>query len=203
MSQSIRFSLRSLLLVMVLLGLTLAVVMWNSEWLASLCYSMFLMVQCAAIVGAISRTGSARVFWLGFVVFGFGYGLTAFPSEPYRSYWPGTLYRVSPVQSAYPSVGPADITDRLFQLIQSNAKVGDVVSAQWQNAGFYPATVKEVRADGRILVAWTDGTRATLVTKVGIENIHGRIAGQSVVAVLVGLLAAYVCQVVFNPKQPP
>ena len=142
-SVRIFFSLRSLLVVFALLGLTLAVVLWNAEWLAVICYSVFLLVQCAAIVGAISRTGSARVFWLAFVVFGFGYGLSAFPHDQGPPYWPFTLYTIHPTRSVNSPVGPADVVDRLFQLAEPIIKVGDEVEAQWQAGRTYPAAVQK------------------------------------------------------------
>lgn len=197
----IRFSLRSFLLIILLVAVTFAVARVNSEWLASVCYSVFLFVQCTAIVGAIFRKGSARVFWLSIVVFGFGYGLSAFRTESSERYWPVGLYRFNRSEMMYSPVGPAYLTDQLFQLTEPGASVGDEVMAQYQNSSMYRAIVREISADKQVLVAWTDGTAPSWVTNIEVENVHGRNAAHSMVAILVGLIAAFICQVLFQPDQ--
>ena len=193
----IRFSLRSFLLVILLVAVTFAVARVNAEWLTSLCYSVFLFVQCTAIVGAIFRTGRARVFWLGLAVFGFGYGLSAFPTERSLPYWPIGLYQSNRSERMYSPVGPAYLMDQLFQLIEPSASLGDEVMAQYQNSSMYRAVVRDISQDKQILVAWTDGTAPSWVTNIAVDNVQGRNAGHGIVAILVGLVAAYICQLAF------
>lgn len=200
-STRLHFSLRSFLLIVLLIAAAFAVARINAEWLASLCYSVFLFVQCTAIVGAVFRTGTARVFWLSIVVFGFGYGLSAFPTERSQPYWAPGLYRSSRNTVMYPPVGPAYLVDQLFQLIEPSAKVGDEVMAQWRTSGLYPAVIQEIGINQQILVAWADGTPPSWVTNIAIENVHGRNAGHAIVAILVGLISASICQPLFRPNE--
>jgi hypothetical protein len=89
----------------------------------------------------------------------------------------------------------------MFQLVQLKPEVGDVVAARYQNGGIYRATVRELRSDGYIFVAWTDGTAPSWVPQVSIENTNGRTAGHSLMAILVALLAGFICQQAFVPRE--
>lgn len=198
----LRFSLRFLFVILSLLGVALAVAPWNAAWMASCCFSVFLMAQCFSIVGAISRKGAARVFWIGFTVFGFGYGLSAFTTDRSRPYWPFGGFSASTNTSEHAPAGPALLADSVLQSMGPRPRVGDEVTAQWQSGGYYIATVKEIR-NGRLFVVWKDGSPASWVNwnQIAMRNLHGRVAAQSVLAVLIALLGAVVCQAVFGTRR--
>jgi hypothetical protein len=69
----LRFSLNSLLVVVVFCGVALAALVRPTEAAASLLISLNIGLFCLAICGAILRDGSERSFWVGFAVFGWAY----------------------------------------------------------------------------------------------------------------------------------
>jgi hypothetical protein len=196
-ARGIRFSLRSLLTLIVLLAIVLAVVRWNTDWIASVCISVLLMIQGVSIVAAFCQKGRARVFWLGFAIFSWGYGSTVFQHDRLQRSWP-LSFSFGSYPSTYAPVGPADIADRVFQLIDVSPDVGDTVSAKYLSGGVYPAIVKQIGNDGQMLVAWTDGSAPSWVNNVAIESTNGRVAGHALLAIMIALLAGYICQPVFD-----
>ena len=81
----IRFTIGSLLGVIVVLGVVLAALKESSDLWESGIFSVTLVVLLASILLAVHRTESRRAFWLGFALFGWSYlGLSLVPSMESR-----------------------------------------------------------------------------------------------------------------------
>lgn len=74
----LRFSLNSLVVVVVFCGVALAALVRPTEAAARLLIVINFGLFCLAICGAILRDGSDRSFWTGFAVFGWAYALIHF-----------------------------------------------------------------------------------------------------------------------------
>lgn len=69
----LRFSLRQLLGFVAFVAVGCGGLMRPSVGLASLIFTATLVVLLVAILGAVGRKGTARVFWIGFAIAGSGY----------------------------------------------------------------------------------------------------------------------------------
>jgi len=69
----VRFSLRQLMGFVAFVAVGCGGLIRPSVALASLIFTMTLVVLLVAILGAVGRKGSARVFWIGFAIAGSGY----------------------------------------------------------------------------------------------------------------------------------
>ena len=69
----VRFSLRQLLGFVAFVAIGCGGLIRPSLFLASLIFTGTLVMLLVAILGAVGRTGSARVFWIGFAIAGSGY----------------------------------------------------------------------------------------------------------------------------------
>jgi hypothetical protein len=80
----IRFTIASLLVVVLLAAVGFAALRESDDLLDSGVFTLTLAILLVSILLAVHRTGSRRVFWLGFALFGWGYlGLSLVPSiEP-------------------------------------------------------------------------------------------------------------------------
>ncbi len=202
-----RFSMRNLLLAILVFGLSLAVLQWNSEVVASLAFTVFLTLLAIGVVGAFCRRGAARAFWIGFAVFGWLYAEAAFSraggSLGLGGIASGFISRsyTTPQRS---TGGPILLSDVVFDYatVNSHLRVGNKVMAQWRSGGYYEATLTQI--NGRqYLAQWTDGSAPSWVSRSQIEvyNVAGRQAAHCVMAIFVALVGAMLAEMFFarNP----
>ena len=69
----VRFSLRQLMALVAFVAVGCGGLMRPSVYLASLIFTVTLVALLVAILAAVGRKGSARVFWIGFAIAGSGY----------------------------------------------------------------------------------------------------------------------------------
>lgn len=165
-----RFSIRAFLVVVTLLGCGLAAMVSQSPLATSLAYTVFLVLLCVALAGAILAT-SNRAFWLGFAIFGWTYWFVEFdasqsdrqPAGIPVTFLSRTLTR-SPVNLQQPlqSSAPAGLLTReLMELLESrmtgSRSVGSKVIAQWRGGTYYSGTITDAK-EGQYLIVWDDGS---------------------------------------------
>jgi hypothetical protein len=81
----IRFSIASLLVVVLVLGMSFAALRESNEIWDSAVLTLTLVILLTSVLLAIHRTGSRRAFWMGFALFGVAYlGLSLVPSVASR-----------------------------------------------------------------------------------------------------------------------
>jgi hypothetical protein len=198
--KAVRFSVKSFLLGVAALAAGLGALESNSELVASLVFSLNLLLLCFALVGAIVAAGQTRVFWIGFVVFGGLYSLVAFgflfPQQPtYGNVWFG-----------YAGINqrPQLITSRLLDLygsLRAPRSIGEKVSALWSGGGYYPATITNYK-EGLYEVKWDDGSRPEWVS-IGQMQPMGRElerVGHSLFALLLGFLGGLIAVCCLSPR---
>jgi hypothetical protein len=197
-----RFSMRNLLLAVLVLSLALAVLQWDSEIIASIAFTAFLGLLALGVTGAFCRRGAARAFWIGFAVFGWFYAEAAFPAVGGSSSSPGTWLLGFAARAYEPRRPPSPIvlTELLFDFasLNSQLRVGNKVMAQWQSGGYYEATITEIKG-GQYLAKWTDGSNPSWVVRNQIEitNAAGRHAAHSIMAIFVALVGAALAEMFF------
>jgi hypothetical protein len=103
----VRFSLRQLLALVAFVAIGCGGLMRPSVYLASVIFTATLVALLVAILGAVGRTGSARVFWIGFALAGSGYLWAAHWADE-ESYAVSTDWRLQ-------TTGPL-ITTKLLRL---------------------------------------------------------------------------------------
>lgn len=69
---SSRFSIRSMLIFVAVAALVCVSFTNATHFVASIVYTVTVIVLLAAVVGAIYRKGGARAFWVGVAIFGWG-----------------------------------------------------------------------------------------------------------------------------------
>lgn len=197
------FSIRHLLMAVLVLGVALAVLQWDSAIAASATFTLLLALLALGLTGAFCRRGAARAFWIGFFVFGWFYAEAASPaasgSSVGRPFW-GFL-----AQPSYPGqpqkYTPALLTDLLFDFasVNSRLQVGKTVMAQWRSGGYYEATIIEING-GQYLARWTDGSAPSWVARNQIElhNGAGQQAAHSVIAILAALIGGALAEMFFT-----
>jgi hypothetical protein len=197
-----RFSMRNLFLAILVLGLSLAVLQWDSPILASAAFTLFLALLALGLTGALCRRGSARAFWIGFTIFGWVYAEGAMPVAGGGSS-PGTLFLgfVSrPYPPSQPPASPVLLTELLFDYaaVNSQLRVGSKVMAQWRGGSYYEATITAVN-NGEYMAAWTDGSQPSWVSRNQIEitSASGRQAAHSVMAIFFALLGGALAESFF------
>lgn len=194
-----RFSIRSVLIAVALLGLAIATAQWNSSVVASAAFTLFIAVWGFSLVGAFCGRGPPRVFWTGFAVFGWLYAAASADSA-------GDLasLRSWTIGRALPSV-PRDVppsmllTDlALENFIHPRPKVGEHVSAQWTSGSYYDAVILKVDGN-RYFVDWIDGSPDLWVTRNQINAFggHGRSSAHAVLAILAALVGGTISRAVF------
>jgi hypothetical protein len=149
------FSLRTLLLVMVVLAVGVSAYVFQLQWATSLLYTFCMTVLLLAAVAAVFARGEQRLFWAGFAVLGWGYWALAFDAAPQAA--PGAQYRqfksyevsyASPSSTYYSSSGPqrslrlvtSDVLDLLEQYVTPSKRIGARVMAQW-GSSYWTATI--------------------------------------------------------------
>ena len=197
-----RFSVRHLLLAVLVLGLSLAVLQWDSAMMASAAFTACLGLLALGLTGALCRRGAARAFWIGFTIFGWIYAEAAIPVAGNGSSASWVLGFVSrPYPSPQQSASPVLLTELLFDFaaVNSQLRVGAKVMAQWRSGGYYEATITEIK--GReYLATWTDGSAPTWLRRNQIEitSASGRQAAHSVMAIFVALVGAALAEAFFH-----
>jgi hypothetical protein len=195
-----RFSVRQLFVAILVLGLSLAVLQWDSAILASGAFTAFLSLLALGLTGAFCRRGAARAFWIGFTIFGWIYAEAAFPAAGGSSspsmLLLGFVSRPPPPQPAAPVL----LTELLFDFASVNSplRVGAKVRAQWRSGGYYEATISQIKG-AEYLATWTDGSQPSWVRRNQIEvtSTAGRQAAHCVMAIFVALFGAGLAQVFF------
>jgi len=76
--QHFRFSLSSLLAVVVLTGIICAALASASSFWSRLLSTLTMAILLVSLVGAIYRQGAARAFWIGFAILGWGYWIIGY-----------------------------------------------------------------------------------------------------------------------------
>jgi hypothetical protein len=201
-----RFSMRHLLVAVLVLGLSLAVLQWDSAIIASAAFSVLLGCLALGLTGAFCRRGAARAFWIGFTIFGWFYSEAAFPlagsSSSPSSWLLGFVSRPYPPQQPG---SPVLLTELLFDFasVNSHLRVGAKVMAQWRGGGYYEATISEIKG-GQYLATWTDGSQPSWVQRNQIEitSASGRQAAHSVMAIFMALLGAALAEAIFARGSP-
>lgn len=206
-----RFSLLHFLIVITLLAIGLGALASGSRLAASGVYSLFLVLICLALAGAIIVRGESRAFWIGFAVFGWAYFFLAFdaasPSSQPRNwnsiFLSGTSFNYYGNES--PSAGrliTSEIIDFLEEHLTGSRRVGSKVMAQWTSGSYYAGTIQSY--DGTTyLVAWDDGSTASPVAPSGIKGYtpYARLSGHSLFGALAALIGGILASVMFGNKQ--
>ena len=203
----LRFSVTSVLIAVTLLGLAFGALESDSLFVASLVFTLNLGLLCVAAVGALAARGNRRVFWLGFAVFGWVYSLIAFG-------WLASATRASPAyvwlgygyqQDGYRSDRPSLVTNRLldwYGSLRAPRAVGARVMADWRGAGYWQATIREVK-NGRYRVGWDDGSPDEWVGPNQIQSSGRDVdrVGHSVFSPLIGMLGGILCWYLFADRR--
>jgi hypothetical protein len=198
-----RFSVRNLLLAILVLGMALAALQWDSEILSSVAFTAFLGLLALGVTGAFCRRGAARAFWIGFAVFGWFYAEAALPATNGSTSSAGAWLLGFVSRSYEPRRPPSPVllTELLFDFasLNSQLRVGNKVMAQWTSGGYYEATITEING-GQYLAKWTDGSSPLWVTRNQIEvtNAAGRQAAHSIMAIFFALVGGAAAQMFFT-----
>jgi hypothetical protein len=206
-----RFSLLHFLIVITLLAIGFGALASGSRLAASGIYTLFLSLICLALAGAVIVRGEARLFWIGFAIFGWAYFLFAFESTPQSSpqrNWASTwLSGISysyygSEQSSGVHLITTEIIDFLEEHLTGSRQVGSKVMAQWTSGSFYSGTIQSY--DGTVyMVAWDDGSTPTAVAPTGIKGYtpYARLSGHSLFGSLAGLLGGVLAALMFGARQ--
>lgn len=143
-----QFSFRALLFAVLAIAVGLAALLSGSEAVARGALTVHACLIGLAFVGAIVRRGNARVFWLGYTVFGCGYSLLVL------------------------GLGQSLLTDDLLHWVERlrRYQVGGRVQAQWTDGRYYPATIKSA-GNGQYTVVWDGGAADSVVTAGQMSRI--------------------------------
>jgi hypothetical protein len=191
--RGMNYSLMRLLIAVLLVALSLAALQSDSAVVSGLVFTIVLGLLCLAIVGAASRRGRGRVFWLSFAVFGWGYLFAAFgigsPQSPLRFY-------------NRPELVTSHLLD-LYARLRTPYRVGSKVVAQWRGGGYYPGVIRQVK-DGQYLVAWDDGDTPLFVSPYQIQGSTDNYqrTGHALFCPLVAWLGALLAVWMFAEREP-
>ncbi len=73
-----QFSVFGLLVLVAFVSVACAAMVYASLWWASICLTCAVIAQLVAVLAVVYRHGSARAFWVGFALLGWGYLLLTF-----------------------------------------------------------------------------------------------------------------------------
>ena len=206
-----RFSIRSFLVTISLLGCGLAAMASQARLATSLAYTAFLVLICLAATGAI-LAGQNRAFWLGFAVFGWTYWFVEFDtsggSPPTAS---GSVAFFSPLgvrlnQPIAPPAKPGLVTGDLMELLETqmtiHRAIGSKVLAQWRSGSYYSGTITDAQ-NGQYLIVWDDGSppQWTPPAQIAPNSPNLRIAAHATLGGLFAVLGGVLVAMVFG--QPP
>jgi hypothetical protein len=204
----VRFSIRNLLAAVLVLGLALAALQWNSPFVASAAYTLMLAALAMGLTGALCRPYPLRAFWIGFTVFGWFYAQAAFPrTGASHASGAGFAALLVPQTSSQNSQAEAPllVTEVLFDFASTNSHfgVGNRVMAQWRGGSFYEATIAQTK-NGQYLAAWTDGSTPSWVqrSQVRPSNVSGRQAAHCVMSIFLAFLGGVLAETFFARNSP-
>ena len=210
-----RFSIRAFLVVVTLFGCGLAAMVSQSPLATSLAYTVFLVLLCLALAGAILAT-SNRAFWLGFAIFGWTYWFVEFDASggdrrpaptSIRILTSGTLAS----QPSTPSASAGLLTGELMDLVESrmtaSRSVGSKVIAQWRGGTYYSGTITDAK-DGQYLIVWDDGSAPqwTPPSQILPNSPNLRLAAHATLGSLFALVGGVLVALLFGgswPRQKP
>ena len=204
--QHIHFSVKTVLIATALLAAGFGALESDSALVSSLVFSLHLGLLCVASVGALVGGGNRRVFWLGFALCGWVYSSIAFgwlssgrASPAYV--WMGYGYQQDGTRSDRSNL----ITNRLLDLyatVRTPRSIGSRVTAEWRGAGYWPATIREVK-DGLYRVGWDDTSPDEWVAPNQIQSGTRDLdrVGHSIFSPLLGLLGGVVCWYLFADRR--
>jgi hypothetical protein len=195
-SQNMNFSLRTLLLAILVLAIGVSAFVFQLQWATSLIYTICVTALLLATVAAIFARGERRLFWTGFAVLGWGYWALAFDASPQIA--AGGQFRSYPVSlgesvlARYSNAAPArslsfvssDLLDLLERYVTPSKRIGARALVLWGNS-YWAATIMD--ADGtNYLVQWDDGSSPSWTPGNQIQPFaeFTRTAGHSLLCLL-------------------
>lgn len=202
----IHFSVKTILIATALLAAAFGALESDSALVASLVFTLNLGLLGVATVGAMVSRGNQRVFWLGFATFGWVYSFVAFgwlsSARISPNYvWMGNTYQQNGVRTDRSNLATVMLLD-LYATVRKSTSVGTRVMAEWRGAGYWAATIREVK-DGRYRVAWDDGSPDEWVAphqiQPGTRDIER--VGHSIFSPLIGLLGGVICWYLFADRR--
>lgn len=178
-----QFSFRALLFAVLVVGVALTALLSASDTAANAALTVHFGLLGLGIVGAVVRRGNARVFWMGYSVFGCGYAALVL------------LY------------GQSLLTDDFLVWLdglRTPRHVGAKVQAQWNGGSYYPATIKAVN-NGWYTVVWDDGSSDSLLTAsqitLNLQQVHR--VGHAVLAPFLAFLGGLAAVFFFGEREGP
>jgi hypothetical protein len=195
-----QFSMRTLLLVMVVVAISLAALRSQSQLVGSVAYSLNLGLLCVGVVGSLRATPRWRVFWIGFAVFGWVYFWVATP-QPNADAW---LISSFGMQSPTNEPNPELITTTFLRVVDgflaSQPSTGDKVMAQWTGFAYYSGTITSVK-DGQFLVAWDDGSLPLwrTINQISPNNYYAVQTGHYILGPIIALIGGWLSRLLFAP----
>jgi hypothetical protein len=176
-----RMTIRLAMALVLFAGVALAALRDPSVWWVGGLVACLIGLMLTACVGAMYRTGRARAFWLGIVVFGGGYLL------------------LSRVLSTDATGNPVALTNRALDTLALNLRsaprVGAKVYAE-MDGNFVLASVLQIdRANGAYFVhydGWTDAQNA-LLSRAQINFVSGddyHAVGNLLVVILLAMIGS-------------
>lgn len=200
----IRFSMRLLLVTMMLLGLGIAAAQWNHPVFASVAFTGMVAMWGLSLVGSLCQRGEERAYWIGFAVFLWVYSENAYSwSEAPQMTRVWSSFNISSVRmlnSAGGNPRPPLLTDYLLDnFVQPRPNIGDTVSAQWSSGSYYDAIIRE-KKDGLYLADWIDGSSDSWVrlNQINILTGSGRQTSHAIFALLVAVWGGTIARTIFS-----
>jgi hypothetical protein len=191
-----QYSMAGLMAAVLLVALACAALLSDSQWVASAAFTAHVALFALAVVGAIARSGDARIFWVGVAVFSWAYSQAAWPDA-------GTVWH-NPWDSRAAPTHPGLLTDPLLDAvaeIRVPRHVGAKVSAQWSNSAYYAATIVEIK-DGMYRVSWDDRSPDSWVRidQMRVDKRHTHAVGHAVLGTLIALGGGVLCRRLFAAR---
>ncbi|MHC4178427.1 MAG: hypothetical protein ACYSWU_13020 [Planctomycetota bacterium] len=167
-----QFSVFGLLVLVAFVSVACAALVYASLWWASICPTGAVIAQLVAVLGVVYRRGSARAFWLGFAVLGWGYLLLAFAPGLDRH------------------VGYRLITTKLFGLLQPKLQRTPIHSNASELA-LFPGEDPLVTM-----------TETSTYYAPAPQWDHFQQAGHSLTAIVIGFLGGLIASYFYNTREP-
>jgi hypothetical protein len=172
-------SIGQLLVLMVPIAIGVCAITNPSAFWEGTVFVLTLILLFTAIVGVLYRSGSARAFWIGFSVFGWGcLLLSSGISLEFRSvgrqatsystyYWNNGDEQDQPIHALLKSL--VDFLE-LDRRIRPRA-VGEKIRVQWGSPGnYYPSSVLEIK-DGQYKIRYDSDAAGSFDEWVGMNRI--------------------------------
>jgi hypothetical protein len=187
-----RMTIRLAMALVLFAGVALASLRDPSVWWVDGLVACSIGLLLTACVGAMYRTGRARAFWLGIVVFGGGYLL------------------LSRVLSTDATGNPVALTNRVLDTFALNLRSAPPVGAKIyaeMDGNFLPASVLQIdRANGAYFVhydGWTDAHNALLgraqINFASGDDYHA--VGNLLVVILLAMIGSVVAVAFYDTRE--